>query len=582
MNFYDLKTNLKKDFSNLKKVKVALLGDSATQLLVKALKGYSYEVGYNFDIFEADYDQIEMQTYDLESELYEFKAEYVIIYHSTEKLLKKFYQLGNTDKTLFANRQIEEVSNLYRTITNKSKCKVIYFNFVETDDSVFGNYANKTASSYLYQVRKINYELMNLSQKHKNLFINDVASLHNTLGAAFCTDPKIYITTDLIFSLDFLPVVAKNIADIILSIAGTMKKCVILDLENSLWGGIIGDDGIENIQIGELGIGKAFTALQMWLKQLKQRGIILAVCSKNTESIARLPFEKHPDMVLKLSDIAVFVANWDNKVQNINYIQSILNIGFDSMVFLDDNPFERNMVKTHIPDITVPDLPEDPAEYLYYLRSCNLFETASFTPEDEQRTRQYHEEAQRIIVQKQCINEDEFLLSLNMHSVVKSFDKFSIPRVSQLTQRSNQFNLRTIRYTEEEISAISNSDDYITIDFTLEDKYGDYGLISAIILKKQSDSLFIDTWIMSCRVLKRGMEKFVLNKITEHARKIGVKEIKGEYLPTPKNGMVKEHYLDLGFTRCDGENNLWLLNVESYSDYPTFIAVKMADTKEPV
>ena len=423
---------------------------------------------------------------------------------------------------------------------------------------------------------------MNLSQQHKNLFINDVVSLHNTLGAEFCTDPKIYVTTDLIFSLDFLPVVAKNITDIILSVAGTMKKCIILDLDNTLWGGIIGDDGMENIQIGELGIGKAFTALQMWLKQLKQRGIILAVCSKNDETIAKEPFEKHPDMILKLSDIAVFVANWDNKVQNINYIQSILNIGFDSMVFLDDNPFERNMVKTHIPDITVPDLPEDPSEYLTYLRSCNLFETASFTPEDEQRTQQYQEEAQRAVVQKQCINEDKFLSSLNMHSVVKPFDKFTIPRVSQLTQRSNQFNLRTVRYTEEEISAISNSDEYLTFDFTLEDKYGDYGLISVIILKKQSDALFIGTWIMSCRVLKRGMEKFVLNKIAQQASKIGVKEIIGEYLPTAKNGMVKGHYHELGFTKCDGENNQWILNLESYSDYPTFITLKTSDIKESV
>jgi len=169
-----------------------------------------------------------------------------------------------------------------------------------------------------------------------------------------------------------------------------------------------------------------------------------------------------------------------------------------------------------------------------------------------------------------------------MHSVVKPFDKFTIPRVSQLTQRSNQFNLRTVRYTEEEISAISNSDEYLTLDFTLEDKYGDYGLISVIILKKQSDALFIDTWIMSCRVLKRGMEKFVLNMIAQQVRKIGVKEIIGEYLPTAKNGMVKGHYYELGFTKCIGENNQWILNLESYSDYPTFITLKTTDIKESV
>jgi FkbH-like protein len=580
MDFHDLKSNLKKDYSGLRKIKVAVLGDSSTQLLVQAVKGYGYEVGFNFDIFEADYDQIDMQVFEPQSELHKFNPEYIILYHSTEKLLKKFYSLGNADKTSFADWQIEQVSNIYETITVDNKRKIIYFNFVETDDSVFGNYANKTSSSFLYQVRKINYELMNLSQKNKNLFINDVASLHNNLGSAFCTDPKIYFTTDVIFSLDFIPVVAKNITDIILSINGSIKKCIILDLDGTLWGGIIGDEGIENIQIGELGIGKAFTAFQLWLKQLKQRGIILAVCSKNDEPIAKEPFETHPCMILRLSDIAVFVANWDNKVKNINYIQSILNIGFDSMVFLDDNPFERNMVRTHIPSIIVPELPEDPSEYIPYLRSCNLFETASFTPEDEHRTRQYKEEAQRTVVQSQFINEDDFLSSLKMNSAVKPFDRFSIPRVSQLTQRSNQFNLRTVRYTEEEVAAIAKSDNYITLEFSLEDKFGDYGLISIVILKKQSESLFIDTWIMSCRVLKRGMERFVLNRIVELAHKTGANKIIGEHLLTHKNGMVKDHYQDLGFTKCSSENNLWELNVGSYSEYPTFISVKSSDTKE--
>jgi FkbH-like protein len=576
MNFYDLKSNLKKDFSNLKKVKVALLGDSATQLLVQAIKGYGYDVGINFEIYEADYDQIEMQVLDMESELYAFNPEYVIIYHSVEKLLTQFYILNNNGKPLFADKHIESFSNLYQTVTNKIKCKVIYFNFVETDDTVFGNYANKTDYSFLYQVRKINYELMNLSQKHKNLFINDIASLHNNYGAVFCSDPKIYFTTDLIFSLDFLPIVAKNLTDIIRALTGAINKCIILDLDNTIWGGIIGDDGLENIQIGELGIGKSFTALQMWLKQLKQRGIILAVCSKNDENIAKEPFEKHPDMILRLDDFAVFVANWNNKAENIKYIQSILNIGFDSIVFLDDNPFERNLVRSLIPGINVPELPEDPAEYISFLRSCNLFETASFTSQDEHRTKQYRQEAERAVVQKQYISEDEFLKNLNMTSQVKSFDKFNIPRVSQLTQRSNQFNLRTVRYTEEEISTIARSNDHIGLSFTLEDKYGDYGLISVVILKKDTNSLFIDTWIMSCRVLKRGMEKFVLNKVVEHARILGLKEIVGEYIPTPKNALVKDHYSGLGFTKCNNESNMWCLNIEAYIAHPTLIKEKLS------
>jgi FkbH-like protein len=215
------------------------------------------------------------------------------------------------------------------------------------------------------------------------------------------------------------------------------------------------------------------------------------------------PFEKHPDMVLRLSDIAVFVANWGNKVDNIRHIQSVLNIGFDSMVFLDDNPFERNIVRLGIPDICVPELPEDPAEYMPYLRTLNLFETASFSGEDKNRTEQYQVEAKRVTLQKSFANEDEFLTNLQMKSKVSAFDKFSIPRIAQLSMRSNQFNLRTVRYTEQDIETLISNNDYDTIYFTLEDKYGEYGLISLIILRRLDDRrLFIETWLMSCRVLK--------------------------------------------------------------------------------
>ena len=346
-------------------------------------------------------------------------------------------------------------------------------------------------------------------------------------------------------------------------------------MDNTLWGGIIGDDGLENIQIGDLGIGKAFTELQLWIKQLQKRGIILAVCSKNTESIAKEPFEKHPEMKLRLDDIAVFVANWENKVDNIRHIQSVLNIGFDSMVFLDDNPFERNMVKTNIPEIAVPELPEDPVEYLPFLRAANLFETASFTENDEKRTRQYQQESWRATVQKSFSNEDEFLASLNMGSVIQPFNKFNIPRVAQLTQRSNQFNLRTIRYTENEIRAIADSAEYCPLTFTLEDRFGDYGLISVVILKKKNDGLFIDTWIMSCRVLKRGMERFVLNEIVATANRSGYASIQGEYIPTAKNAMVNDHYKTLGFKNIGDQNGLWILSTETFGAFKTFITPKL-------
>ncbi|MGC4100551.1 HAD-IIIC family phosphatase [Ferruginibacter sp.] len=575
MNYNVLIKNLKKDFSSLKKIKIAVLGDSATQMLVKALRAYGYERGYDFTIFEADYDQIERQVFDPGSELFEFKPDYVIIYYSSKKLIKKFYNLPTEQKGGFADKKINDIASIYEAVNSSLKCKTILFNFTEINDSVFGNFANKTTHSFTYQVRKINFELMGLAQRYKNLFINDISALSAKYGSDFSNDPKMFINADIHTSLDFLPILAKNITEIILSIAGSFKKCVILDLDNTLWGGIIGDDGYENIQVGDLGIGKAFTELQRWIKQLKQRGIILAVCSKNFEHVAQEAFEKNPDMILKLDDIAVFVANWDNKADNIRHIQSILNIGFDSMVFFDDNPFERNIVRENIPDITVPELPEDPAEYLPYLQSLNLFETASYTEEDEQRTQQYKEEAKRTEVQKQFANEDEFLQSLNMVSAVKPFDKFNTPRVAQLTQRSNQFNLRTVRYTENEVQEVGNSAGHFPLSFTLEDKFGDNGLISVVILKKDTaEKLFVDTWIMSCRVLKRGMENFVLNNVMEVAAKNGFKEVVGEYIATAKNGMVKEHYQRLGFTTDPANENRFSLKVADYKNLKTFINTK--------
>jgi len=576
MNFTQLTKNLKKDFSTFKKVKIALLGDSATQMFSKALKGYGYELGIKFDLFEAEYDQIDLQIHNSNSDLYKFNPEFIIIFQSVNKVIKKFYGLNNPDKALFSDELIEDVQNWLASVNQYMSAKIIVLNFIEQNDSVFGNFANKINISFLYQIRKINYELMNLSQEHKNLFICDVSSLHNSYGSSFCTDPKMYINADMVFSIDFLPIVAKNICDIIQSISGVFKKCLVVDLDNTLWGGIIGDDGLENIQIGDLGIGKAFTELQLWIKQLQKRGIILAVCSKNTESVAKEPFEKHPEMKLRLEDIAVFVANWENKVDNIRYIQGILNISFDSMVFLDDNPFERNMVKTSIPGITVPELPEDPAEYISFLRTLNLFETATLTEDDTKRTRQYQEESLRVTVQRSFSNENDFLSSLDMVSVVQPFTPFNIPRVAQLTQRSNQFNLRTVRYTESEIHAIASSNEYIPLTFTLADRFGDYGLVSVIILKKHNNGLFIDTWIMSCRVLKRGMEKFVLNQIVSAACKNRFNLLRGEYIPTAKNGMVKDHYEMLGFNKNhDGE---WLLTTDSFGILQTFIKSKLIDT----
>lgn len=571
-DFLQLKKNLKKDFSHLKAIKVAVLGDSATQFLTQALRGLGYDNEFDLQIWEADFNQVERQILDPTSELYEFAPEIVIIFQSSHKLLGKFNTSKPEYQSLLASNEIAAIEKLHEVVANKSNAKIIYYNYTEIDDSVFGNYSGKTERSFLFQLRKLNYELMVFASKNSSFYICDISTIQNQIGKSNFFQTSVYINTEMVLSIDVLPHVATKTISLINALHGKFKKCVILDLDNTTWGGIIGDDGIENIQIGSLGIGKAFSEFQYWIKKLKNRGIIVAVCSKNTESVAKEPFEKHPDMVLRLDDISVFIANWENKADNIRQIQKILNIGFDSMVFLDDNPFERNMVRENISEITVPELPEDPAEYLEYLYTLNLFETVSFSNEDVERTKLYQIEAQRASIQEKFTNEDDFLKSLNMTSLVESFTAFNRPRVAQLSQRSNQFNLRTVRYTDSEIEKISLSPNYFTFAFTLEDKFGDNGLICVIILRKiDLKTVFIETWFMSCRVLKRGMENFVLNTIIDFSKENGFEIVKGEYIPTIKNDMVKDHYLNLGFAEKDV---LWSLDLNSYNKKSTYINKK--------
>ena len=571
-SFIQIKKNLKNDFSALKIIKVAILGDTATQFLTQALKGIGYDHGFNLEILEADFNQIERQVYDFSSELYEFNPEIVIVFQSSHRLLLKYNKIKPNQHLLFASNELDIIENTYSNLTSNLNAKVIYYNFTEIDDSIFGNYANKTESSFLFQLRKLNYELMSLSSKKTNLYLCDISSIQNQVGKVNFFKPSIYINTEMVLSINILPKVASKTIDLINALNGKFKKCIILDLDNTAWGGIIGDDGIENIQIGSLGIGKAFSEFQYWIKKLKSRGIILAVCSKNTESVAKEPFEKHPDMVLSLQDISVFRANWENKVDNIRQIQRVINIGFDSIVFLDDNPFERNIVKENIPEICVPELPEDPANYLEYLYELNLFETVSFSNEDVERTKLYQIQAKRAKILQKFTNENDFLKTLNMVSDVQPFNKFNTPRIAQLSQRSNQFNLRTIRYTESDIQRIATSDNYVTFSYTLEDRFGDNGLICVIILDKEDEkSLFINTWFMSCRVLKRGMENFLLNSIVDFAKKNGFIKIKGEYIPTAKNNMVRDHYLNLGFKK---DQSHYTLEVKNYQDRKNYINKK--------
>ena len=566
LSFSHLSKNNNKKIVQYPVVKIALLGDSALQFMAIAIKGWGIEKKTNIDLYQAAYSQIDSEIFDHNSGLYQFKPQFIFICCSVQKLKKSVYQ--SRSKGQFHKSYIKKTEQQIQILTSVLDAKIIHSNFPMMSDEVFGNYAMKRSSSFSYQSLKINAALADLAISEPSFFICNIAAVATQMGEIFF-DHVNETLSDMDFSLDAIPYIGKQFIDIVASLSGRFKKCVIVDLDNTLWGGIIGDDGLEKIQIGDLGVGKAFTEFQIWLKQLKERGIILAVCSKNTESVAKEPFLKHPEMVLRMEDIAVFVANWENKADNIRYIQKVLNIGFDSMVFLDDNPFERNLVGEQLPDIEVPELPQGPSMYLSFLQKQNLFEIGSLSSQDKNRTRQYQTEAKRVKASESFTDLDGYLASLEMMSCVQSFDDFNIPRIAQLSQRSNQFNLRTIRYSDKQIQTIRKSDRYITFAFSLSDKYGDHGLVCAIILEiKEGLSLFIDTWIMSCRVLKRGMEEFVMNQLMDFAKENGYRSIIGEYIPSSKNELVKNHFKNLGFVN---QKDLWNFTVSNYYNFKSLI-----------
>jgi FkbH-like protein len=537
-------------------LRVALLADTASQILKRALLGMAHFRSFQLDIFESEYDQIDLQILNSSSELHAFAPDTVIIYRASERLSDRFSDIETTARPQVSAAFLEKTRQTFETLSAKG-CQVIFFNLANPGDGTFGNYGGKVSSSLAYQIRTINYELMRFAESNADFHVYDLDGLQTQLGRSAVVDPKLYCSSKISLTPEACRYVARDVIEMLAVRKGAGRKCIILDLDNTLWGGVIGDDGLDRIQLGELGLGPAFSRLQGWLKLLKERGVVLAVCSKNEDAVAREPFLKHPEMKLRLEDIAVFVANWTDKATNIRSIREVIDVDYGAMVFLDDNPAERALVRESFPAMTVPDLPADPCEYLPYLQTQGLFETASHTSLDAQRTQAYQVEVQRRSEREKFVDPGEFLVSLQMRASIRAFTSYDYPRIAQLTQRSNQFNLRTVRYTEKQIESLARSPAHRTLAIELKDKFGDYGLISVIIIERNSDSYFIDTWLMSCRVLNRGVEALALNQIVDLARKDHISSIIGEYLPTTKNGMVIDHYRSLGFLPL--ATNRWAL-----------------------
>jgi FkbH-like protein len=349
------------------------------------------------------------------------------------------------------------------------------------------------------------------------------------------------------------PLYAEHVARVLGALRGRSRKCLVLDLDNTLWGGVIGDDGLEGLKVGQGDpTGEAHLALQQYALALRARGIVLAVSSKNTDEIARSPFRRHPEMFLKEDHFAVFQANWNDKASNIRAIADELALGLDAMVFLDDNPAERGFVRQALPEVAVPEVPDDPAFFVETLAAAGYFESIAFSDEDRKRSDMYQDNARRVELKKQAGDLDAYLASLEMEIEFSSFDPIGRARITQLINKSNQFNLTTRRYTDAEVAAAEHDPDVFTLQVRLKDIFGDNGMISVIICRLEAPGVWaIDTWLMSCRVLGRKVEEMALREILIHAREANVETLIGTYRPSDRNALVREHYQKLGFAKVE-------------------------------
>ena len=434
-------------------------------------------------------------------------------------------------------------------------------------EGLFGSFDRALPGTARHLIDRVNLGLADAVFGSDDLLL-DVAGLAETVGLAEWHSPAQWNMAKLPFDDAYLPLYADHVARLVAALRGKSRRCLVLDLDNTMWGGVIGDDGLDGIRIAQGdATGEAHLAVQRLALDLRARGIVLAVSSKNTDSVARAPFREHPEMLVREDHIAVFQANWDDKASNITAIADTLALGLESFVFLDDNRMERDLVRRMLPQVAVPELPDDPALYARTLAAAGYFEAVAFSAEDRRRAEFYQDNARRVELQSQAGDIGAYLASLDMEITFQPFDAVGRARIVQLIAKSNQFNLTTRRYTEPEIAAVERDPDCFTLQVRLADRFGDNGMICVVICRRTAETSWeIDTWLMSCRVLGRGVEQMVLREILFHAREAGMRAVVGVYCPTERNRMVRDHYAKLGFapiaSRADG-TTLWQLDVDT-------------------
>jgi FkbH-like protein len=546
--------------------KIAVLGSVTTHQLVELLDLHLQSGRIDAEFYEADYGTINQEFLDPTSGLRRFQPDFVVICTSWRDLKSRPTLTDGRDEVARqVNAEVASWSTLWRVAGEDLHCQVIQSNFAAPPWRTLGNLDARHPAGFSRFISLVNHALADNAPP--DVTIHDVDRLAAETGRWQWGDERFFYQAKLPCSPEQLVDYSHSLAALLLAQLGAGRKCLVLDLDNTLWGGVIGDDGLGGIRLGQGDPeSEAFAAFQHYVKSLGDRGVMLAVCSKNDEKIAREVFEKHPEMVLRLEDISCFVANWDDKATNLARIADQLNIGLNSLVFFDDNPAERSIVRRLQSQVAVPEVPDDPSYRIRALDRHRYFEALAISREDLKRRDFYRANSERQALESSAASLDEFLHSLNMQARIEPVVALNVERTVQLINRSNQFNLTTKRYTIADVLEFAASPNWITKTISLKDRFGDNGLISILLARIEPDALVIDTWLMSCRVLKRGVEAMILNHLVADAKARGVNRVVGDYFPTSKNNLVREHYQTLGFTRIAGEESgytRWELRVDN-------------------
>ncbi|MDR3775302.1 MAG: HAD-IIIC family phosphatase [Terracidiphilus sp.] len=536
--------------------RLAVLSNSTTDMIVPALVASAARHGVALEVIQPAYDQVAQEALTPDSKVNSSSPDAVLFAIDYRALPLKL-SLGDAEaSSATVHGVIGYLQALRDGIKANTSAVCIFQTFAPPAETLFGSLDRALPGTLRSIIDCINRQLAEDVLASGDVLL-DVAALAETVGLADWHNTQLWNMGKFSFSDELIPLYADHVGRTIAAIRGKSRKTLILDLDNTVWGGVIGDDGLEGIKIAQGDArGEAHLAVQRLALDLRQRGIVLAVSSKNTDEVAREPFEKHPEMLLKLEHIAVFQANWNDKATNIQAIAKELSLGLDAMVFLDDNPVERGLVRKLLPQVAVPELPEEPAYYARTLAAAGYFEAVAFAGEDLKRAGFYQDNAKRASLQKQVGGVDAYLASLDMTITFQPFDSTGRARIGQLINKSNQYNLTTRRYTDPEVAEAENAADVFTLQVRLADIFGDNGMISVVICRPTEASVWeIDTWLMSCRVLGRKVEHMVLREILEHARAAGVHTILGIYKPTDRNKLVVDHYAKLGFTKVGEEES---------------------------